>query len=283
MAIQNDNTVLNKGDLKAYHEKILPYLGGNMMVSTNNSDYYSTDEKVVGVWEDGKPIYQKIIHTGPFSIEASSTVAGRGWQRLTAVPANLENLVLARFVNINGTEYKTQQAFAFTMGAIEPGYVSVVNFRDVNLGADDALLFLQYTKTTDVAGSGVTTPGAYDINRPDLWPPNKEIFFGNGLYGQRFTGTITEVASLTTQTDTVLASFSPTKIISQGGYIDIGNSIKLPLGMGTTYPNSDGTIMTVQTAIIFSNPNGNNFLLRTQVSNRSRTDAPYDVWATYTK
>ena len=61
MAIQDDNTILSKGDLKAYHQKILPYLGGNMMMSTNVSDHYSTDEKVVGVWTDGKPLYQKTI------------------------------------------------------------------------------------------------------------------------------------------------------------------------------------------------------------------------------
>ena len=63
MAIQDDNTILSKADLKAYHQKILPYLGGNMMMSTNVSDSYSTDEKVVGVWLDGKPLYQKTFAT----------------------------------------------------------------------------------------------------------------------------------------------------------------------------------------------------------------------------
>ena len=64
MAVQNDSTLLCKGDLKAYHESIAPYLGGNLMVATNVSDYYSTDEKIVGVWTDKKPIYQKTISCG---------------------------------------------------------------------------------------------------------------------------------------------------------------------------------------------------------------------------
>ena len=34
MAIQDDKTLLCKGDLKAYHESISPYLGGNLMLGT---------------------------------------------------------------------------------------------------------------------------------------------------------------------------------------------------------------------------------------------------------
>lgn len=50
MAIQNDNTLVTKGDLKnLYSNKILPYLGGNFALATNVSDYYSTDEKLVGL------------------------------------------------------------------------------------------------------------------------------------------------------------------------------------------------------------------------------------------
>lgn len=77
MAIQDDKTILSKADLKEYHNRILPYLGGNLMMSTNNSDYYSTDEKVVGVWIDGKPLYQKTVACGTLpSNNVSSTAHG---------------------------------------------------------------------------------------------------------------------------------------------------------------------------------------------------------------
>lgn len=50
MAIQNDNTLVTKGDLKAlYSDKIAPYLGANLALKTNVSDYYLTTEKIVGV------------------------------------------------------------------------------------------------------------------------------------------------------------------------------------------------------------------------------------------
>ena len=272
MAIQNDNTFLSKGDLKAYHEKILPYLGGNIAMSTNNLDYYSTDEKVVGVWLDGKPLYQKTIHTGPFSIEPSSTAAGRGWQRLTAMPANLENLVLARFVNINGTEYKTHQAFAFTMGAIDPGYISVVNFRDVNLAADDAVLFLQYTKTTDTASTALTTPGAYDINFPNTWPENKEIYFGNGLYGKRYTGTYTgQNTTFEVMLDTNLKKADISSIVNHGG------SVNRAGGGATQTVNWNNTATMHNMAI---STNGVYLQIK---ENNTTAGHKYDVWMTYTK
>ncbi len=50
MAVQNDNTIVTKGDLKTlFSDKIAPYLGQNLTLRTNVSDYYSTTEKIVGV------------------------------------------------------------------------------------------------------------------------------------------------------------------------------------------------------------------------------------------
>ena len=59
MAVKNDNTLITKGDLKKFYNKILPYMGGNYVFNTlGTKDYYSEDEKVIGVWTDGKPVYQ---------------------------------------------------------------------------------------------------------------------------------------------------------------------------------------------------------------------------------
>ena len=48
MAIQNDNTVVTKGDLKAlYSNKIAPYLGANLALKTRTGDYYMQDEEIL--------------------------------------------------------------------------------------------------------------------------------------------------------------------------------------------------------------------------------------------
>ncbi len=199
MAIQDDNTIVTKGDLKAlYTDKIAPYLGANMMMSTNNSDYYSTDEKVVGVWMDGKPLYQKTF-TG------STASSAYNWVQVP-IGASID---FARLVDLTilagggGGTNATVDFFYPSVGEDLSAYARAVVWTDRETsatsknrlgiytkfsGAIPYVATIQYTKTTDAAGSATTTPGAYDINFPNTWPENTEIFFGNGLYGYRKTG-----------------------------------------------------------------------------------------------
>lgn len=189
MAIQDDNTILNKGDLKAYHEAIAPMLGGTFMVRTNNSDFYSTDEKVVGVWTNGKPIYQRTV------------IVTSNFRDATYVEGNYETLVSFETIKkMSGTPYSYETTnFYATPTDFFFGYGGIAGDKRLYCRAicsDGNLLILeeiryifQYTKTTDAAGSATTTPGAYDINFPNTWPENTEIYFGNGLYGYRKTGT----------------------------------------------------------------------------------------------
>ena len=214
MAIQSDETLVTKGDLKTlYTEKILPYLGGNFMLGTNVSDYYSTDEKIVGVWLEGKPLYQKTVNFGALPNATTKNVP-HGISNLDYVveiygvssdgsiqaylpyvnPSSLSNAVS---IKINGSNI--QIVTASNMSTFTKTYVT-----------------LRYTKTTDAANSAVSTPGCYDINFPNTWPENKEIFFGNGVYGYRAVGTANVTANR--RWDLVIARDQPNvKIRSQGG------------------------------------------------------------------
>lgn len=49
-------------NFKEFYDKIFPYLGSmpNMVANRfRKGDLYSTDEKIIGQWVDGKPLYQK--------------------------------------------------------------------------------------------------------------------------------------------------------------------------------------------------------------------------------
>jgi len=64
MSLTNPNTVVTEQRLNEFYKGILPYLGGMPEMVANKfskGDLYSTDEKMIGQWVDGKPLYQKTI------------------------------------------------------------------------------------------------------------------------------------------------------------------------------------------------------------------------------
>ena len=62
MSLTNSNKVVTEERLHEFYGEILPYLGGMPEALANKfskGDLYSTNEKIVGCYTDGKPIYQK--------------------------------------------------------------------------------------------------------------------------------------------------------------------------------------------------------------------------------
>lgn len=280
MAIQSDETLVTKGDLKTlYTDKILPYLGGNMMMQTGVSDYYSEDEKVVGVWIDGKPVYQLTV-VG--TIPTTSTQGSQG-DKYIALPSGVR---VDKQIDLFGW---MEASYGILPGHIYGGgvgYVSGAVITD-NIGSNSNTILIRntmpsfnnkpfwvtvkYTKVTDTASSALTAPGCYDLNRPDLWPENKEIFFGNGLYGQRFTGTFTSAAE--TRMLTHIYNY-PIHLINYGGYVDYDNNgDSMMLG----YHQDDTNFVCA----LYTHASDGLYLFTK--SPNARTNAPYDIWVTYTK
>lgn len=59
----SENKMATKADLQRMYNKILPYLGGMPEMVANKfskGDLYSTEERMIGQWIDGKPLYQKV-------------------------------------------------------------------------------------------------------------------------------------------------------------------------------------------------------------------------------
>jgi len=67
MPLTNPNKIVTEERLSEFYGQILPYMGGMPEVLANKfskGDLYSTDEKMIGQWIDGKPLYQKTVTTG---------------------------------------------------------------------------------------------------------------------------------------------------------------------------------------------------------------------------
>lgn len=268
MAVQNDNTVLNKGDLKAYHERIAPMLGGTFMVGTNNSDYYSTDEKVVGVWMNGKPIYQK-------TVVINQNLAANAGYTLTAI-TGIDEIVnhkykmawqnmtsgITRVVDDAWTDLTT----GYTDICLQDGQFKLRNTFAMGL----FWITVQYTKTADAAGSATTTPGAYDINFPYTWPANQEIFFGNGVYGYRATG---NVAS---NKDNQLPISGVKKFYGYGGSSDNGAGANIH-----TFPYTNPSTLPTWGNCVWADHN--NGIPHIYWGTGYTTNTTFDIWIKYSK
>lgn len=118
---------------------------------------YSTEEREIGVWTDGKPLYEKTITaTTPSNANTDAQVA------------DVSGLSIDTMVNISGMVYATSlgQTVPITwsyasniMGSVyyADGYLKQL-MTNINYCSKSERITIQYTKTTDTAGSGTWTP-----------------------------------------------------------------------------------------------------------------------------
>ena len=111
----------------------------------NDLHEYSTEEKVVGKWIDGKPIYEKVINSG--YLLNSGTIS-----------IDVSSLNIDSFIQLRGmtfTDDKTQFR-PITLGTSDNNAIRIDftnnNIRIItwnNWSAYNSFIVIQYTKTTD--------------------------------------------------------------------------------------------------------------------------------------
>ena len=114
---------------------------------------YSEEEREVGVWTDGKPLYQKTIDVGSLS-------SGQDIQ--VNAPSNVDKMV-GMFGNAHSSNYNQWVNINFphqniTSYIVTAAYMASTNKINIHTGTDFTLdeiyITIQYTKTTDQPGSG---------------------------------------------------------------------------------------------------------------------------------
>ena len=118
---------------------------------------YSTTEREIGVWIDGKPLYEKTIDCGALPNNTTKTVSYN--------VSNVEKITYIEGVGIasNGGAIPIPFVDDASKNADMLCDVSVpnANIRFISRGDKSAFngyITLRYTKTTDTAGSGTWTP-----------------------------------------------------------------------------------------------------------------------------
>lgn len=137
-------------------------LNGKEYVNSRIDGYppiiYSSEEREVGVWTDGKPLYEKTFHN-TFSnvpVDTSQTVA------------DLTSLSIDKMIKMEGFTHLTRSSGnlsifldngEYMMFDYVPNNGCLLRFQQKYAGSSDCDVYcaIQYTKTTDMPGSGQWT------------------------------------------------------------------------------------------------------------------------------
>lgn len=136
-------------------------IAGKSTMYVASSDCYSTEEKEIGCAPNGKPLYQKTI--------IGTTLSGQTSDNKPHNISNLDEVIDAEvscYFSSNG--YWRKLNFAYNNGTIDNAWLAGFNINNTNIifqvgnsfanGISKWYATIQYTKTTDTAGSGKFTP-----------------------------------------------------------------------------------------------------------------------------
>ncbi|MBR1703091.1 MAG: hypothetical protein IJ716_14285 [Lachnospiraceae bacterium] len=123
---------------------------------------YSTEEREIGVWTDGKPLYQKTVHIQNTVSSFSDYINGIYMPEVdTAISMNFVALrnVNGSIIQICGNAMSRAETLTNYMIGLRM-FNGYLQYRCDTYGSaiTDIYVTLQYTKTTDTPGSGTWTP-----------------------------------------------------------------------------------------------------------------------------
>lgn len=141
---------------------------------------YSTEERQVGTWTNGKPLYQKTVNVGSLPNNASKQVAH-----------NISNMEYAPLIILTASDGNgnfvsipfTSNNFNFQISCYISGANIIIDAFS-NRSAFSGYATIQYTKTTDTAGSGIWTPSGAQAAHYSTTEQVVGDYMGEPLYGR---------------------------------------------------------------------------------------------------
>lgn len=127
------------------------YSGGKLLMSP---ECYSTEEREVGCWTDGKPLYQKTYRDVSLVNDVDNVIDASFGTTKTLITKDVE------FTGVSNTKTAFNSTVQDTLLVDNNGVLKYYIFKSGtwwnNLNSADITVW--YTKTTDTAGSGIWTP-----------------------------------------------------------------------------------------------------------------------------
>jgi hypothetical protein len=241
--------------------------GGGSGSNVFLSDYYSETERVVGTYLDGKPLYQK-----SFDIGSSVSIGANTWYDTAFKPSDYSMEKIPRIFSVmnDNTDPNLWEGFGAVANRTTDK-ISIVNMRPQVVTV--RFFTLQYTKTTDAAGTGpsagniISLPSIYSEQEREIgvWTDGKPLYqITVNLTGSFSGNDVTLYTASSLNIDKLIDLFgvcnasSYSKTIehvhsnnnySNGIYIDWsdGAKIKANIGSSTTMENPSITLLYTKT------------------------------------
>lgn len=269
MSLTNPNKVITEERLSEFYQSIFPYLGGMPEILANKfnkSDLYSTSEKMIGQWIDGKPLYQKTFQTtSPSQVSVSTAV-------IDLSSSGIDKIVdLKPFIYDNSNMTIHGNGFVcwvrYAVPSASQNFEVACQVTNQSYLNDTMLITLQYTKTTDSPVSiGNDTDYSTTEKIVGTWIDGKPIYQKTVECGALPNNTTKNVAHNITNIS---------EWISITGISYVNNSGKGGMSLPLVYHNSS----SVNNCLLQAN--SENIILRTE-GDRSPYDVTY-VTLQYTK
>ena len=144
---QENSEAIEDDRLKQYENAIINVNTRNPKAGNNSSDEYSTNEKVIGTWIDGKTLYQKTINCGTMTSREMSVAHNI---------SNIENVIDLCGIYTMPNEYlvvsySSQAGNTWNIRLSATSTNIILTFGSSFSVQGTTCVTIKYTKTTDIA------------------------------------------------------------------------------------------------------------------------------------
>ena len=214
----------------------------------NPSDAFSTSEKVIGCWTNGKPLYQKVVNFGTLPNAATKSVAHN--------ISNLDYVANVWGMAVDGTNRSPLPYVARDSSILVSLNVTTTNIdvgSNINASSYTGYVVIQYTKTSDATNS-------FNYANPTDYSTSEKVI-----------GTWIDGSTLYQKTVQTTLPTCTTDGVEVGSNVSTGTTIKLVCHIHAVVVNGNKYVM------LNARSAGANTYTRINISNNNNTSSPNNI------
>lgn len=242
--VTNTDPVVTESKLTEFYNDIKPFLGCPAYVTQEGDEmYYSTEEKVVGRWVDGKPLYVKTISCGNLSGSTTTQTIAHNITNFEKC-VHIAGIMRHNSANVFETLPTIENGSSLQRVQVDATYI-YINQWGTWASWVDCYMTIYYTKTTDSAVTTIETkPTHYSTDEQVVgtWIDSKPI------YQKTLVLSASEWVKYNKKYTIALSSKIPNikEVVEFNGFVKVSYASQvLTYGFGTTDTSSTGELSII--------------------------------------